>query len=349
MFASDATDGQVQLNRNAWWEALRAELVHLGAFSVGVADVGEVCESNEWHEITIRVREWVRRGEHGTMGWLADAEGLSVRCDPRVRYPWIRTAIAAAFPYDTLPGRQDAVSLGQGVVPREVGRAKISRYAHGVDYHWHLGRALDRARRKLEAAFGSSGLQLRSYLDTGPVLERQWAERAGLGWLGKNSLLLHPQAGSFVFLSVWFASHSAPDHARLPRIPDRCGSCTRCIDACPTGALAHDGSGKLDARRCLSYLTIEARKDLEPDLLTDHHDGWWLGCDVCQNVCPWNRRAPLSSDPAFAPLPDYENLTPEAFAQLSAEVFHSRFRHTPLWRPRLPKLQATLGLLLRKG
>src|SRR5690606_33052477 len=127
-----------------------------------------------------------------------------------------------------------------------------------------------------------------------------WAERAGLGWLGKHSLLIHPQFGSWFFLAVMFCSELPPDEAYLPAVPDYCGTCTACIEACPTAAL--DGHGKVDARRCLSYLTIED-PDPAPALLAEHRDeGWLLGCDICQQVCPWNRKSPSDADAAdFAP------------------------------------------------
>ncbi len=327
-----------------WWQQLQAGLDEAGAALWGAVDVEEVVASHEWHDVCVRLDAWLAEGNHGQMHWLAREEAVATRMDPRTRYPWIRSALAVAFPYDTLQGRDAAVSLGEGVVePAERGRAKISRYAHGVDYHWLLGKRLLRLVKQVGRAH--PGVQLRYYLDTGPVLERQWAERAGLGWLGKNGLLLHPQLGSYFFLSVIFCSEPTPEEARRPRVPDRCGTCTRCIEACPTDALAYDGSGKLDARRCLSYLTIEARNEPASELLAEHHHGWLFGCDICQQVCPWTRKAPLTQTTEFEPWEVYESLTPQQFAQQSAELFRQRFRKSPLWRPGQQKLNATLGLL----
>jgi epoxyqueuosine reductase len=327
-----------------WYRDLAARLRRAGAVQLGAVDVGTVVASHEWAEVGLHLRRWLADGRHADMHWLADVEATATRLDPRARYPWIRSAFAVAFPYDTLPDPDAAVSLGQGVVPADDGVAKISRYAHGTDYHRALGKRLERSCKAVVRAHPDR--QLRYYLDTGPVLERQWAERAGLGWLGRNTLLIHPRLGSYFFLSIIFADAPAPEAARLEPVPDRCGSCRACVDACPTGAL--DGRS-LDSRRCLSYLTIEARDDPAPAPLVDGHSGWLLGCDICQQVCPWNRRFSLpTADPAFAPLPVYAALSPAAFAAQTADQFRDRFRRTPLWRPRLPKLVATLRLLAEK-
>ncbi|MGE0433721.1 MAG: tRNA epoxyqueuosine(34) reductase QueG [Planctomycetota bacterium] len=324
-----------------WWPDLQRELLANGAAVVGAADVAATVAASEWHEVELRLREWTARGEHGVMTWLAEPDLIRQRADPRTRYPWIRSAIVAAFPYNTLPDRESVFSLGQGVVPGSEGRAKISRYAHGLDYHRTVARRIKLA--KLRVLARHTRLQLRWYLDTGPVLERQWAERAGIGWLGKHSLLIHPRLGSWFFLAVMFCSEVPPDDAFLPAVPDHCGTCTACIDACPTAAL--DGQGKVDARRCISYLTIED-PDPAPALLAAHHNGWMLGCDICQQVCPWNRKAPDDADAGdFAPLPALAALGVDEFLAMQEDRFRELFRRTSLFRPRVEKLHATLRLV----
>ena len=329
--------------RVEWWPDLRRELQGQGAALIGAADVASTVASSQWHEIEFRLRTWLDRGEHGAMHWLAEPDAIAQRIDPRTRYPWIRSVFAVAFPYNTLPDRESAFSLGQGVVADAEGAAKISRYAHGLDYH----RTLERRTRAALRAFVRvhPDVQVRYYIDTGPVLERQWAERAGLGWLGKHSLLIHPKLGSWFFLAVVFCSEIPPDDAFLPAVPDHCGTCTACIEACPTDAL--DGHGKLDARRCISYLTIEDPAP-EPPLLAAHHSGWLLGCDICQQVCPWNRKAPTIDDPAFAPLAELSAMSVEEFLALQEASYRQLFRRTSLWRPRETKLQATLRLITRR-
>jgi epoxyqueuosine reductase len=233
------------------------------------------------------VREWVASGHAAGMHWLA--ESLDRRGDVRAVVPRARSVIATANLYNT--DRPYSADL-----PADV--ARLSRYAWGEDYHAVIAQRLDALIDWLRASLPpdeGADFEARAYVDTGPVQERVYAQYAGLGWIGKNTCLIHPEIGSWLFLSEIICTLALePDTQGL----EQCGSCTRCLEACPTGALVE--AGVLDARRCISYLTIEHRGDLPPAdaaAIGTHV----YGCDICQEVCPYNRPAPTSSDPAWQP------------------------------------------------
>jgi epoxyqueuosine reductase len=199
----------------------------------------------------------------------------------------------------------------------------VARYAWGHDYHEVMTPRLERLAAHLEQACAA---RCRSYVDTGPVLERELAARAGLGWIGKNTMLLHPALGSWFFIGVLLTTaelqHDAP-------LPDRCGSCRACLDVCPTEAFV--APYVLDARRCISYLTIEHRGAIDPALHGAMGE-WQFGCDLCQSVCPWNRKAPVTRERAF--MPDAQYPGAEAVLEMSDDEFRRRFAGTALLRPK---------------
>lgn len=246
------------------------------------------------------------------MAYLARPDAVARRADPRNIFPETRSVLVVAASYAGAP---------QPELPPLHGR--VSRYAWGEDYHRWLLRDLETLVQRLTEAHGD--FPYRCYVDTGPILERTWAQAAGLGWIGKNTNLIHPRLGSYLFLGVALLGIEL-EPTPAPELPD-CGDCTRCIDACPTGALV--APGVLDARRCIAYLTVEHR-DAIPENLRPLLSDCIFGCDACQEVCPWNRK-PLTfhadiSTPQMAMLDLPELLT------LSEADFRARFRHTPLWR-----------------
>jgi epoxyqueuosine reductase len=233
-----------------------------------------------------RIHEWIARGYAGDMGYLPRTAVR--REDVRRVLPSARSVVVTATLYNS--DRPYSVEID------DPAQALISRYAWGDDYHETVGRRLDALlewmRGEADAPF-----EARAYVDTGPVNERAYAERAGLGWVGKNGCLINREAGSWLFLSEILCSvELEPD----PPAFDECGTCTLCLEACPTGALVEPRV--LDARRCLSYLTIELRRGIQADIRTGLGSHVY-GCDICQDVCPWNRSAPHSDDPSWQPRP----------------------------------------------
>ncbi len=271
---------------------------------------------------------WLDQGFHGDMGYLAREDAVRRRKDLRQSLESFTSAIVVAHEYgDDSPGQD-------GTDPE---RAIIARYARGRDYHEVLQAKLDRLRIRLEEANGGP-VTGRTYVDTGPLLERELAQRAGLGWFGRNTMLIHPRSGSYAFLGVLLT-----DLALEPTAPfeeDHCGSCRRCLDACPTGALLgrdENGAPVMDARRCISYLTIELRGPI-PIELRPAIGNRVFGCDICQEVCPFNERfSPTTREPLYAPRPDFDDPSlvelAERLLAMSGKQVQREFRGSPLARP----------------
>jgi epoxyqueuosine reductase len=266
-----------------------------------------------------RYESWVGQGMAGEMSYLTDRRG-ELRRDPRSLLPSARSVICVGKLYNTHP---------------EIKDPPISRYAWGSrDYHDVLRDGLKRVVERLSAI---EAFEWKICVDTAPLLEKTYARLAGLGWIGKNTCLIHEPLGSWFFLGEILTSLELQPDAPPP---DRCGTCTRCIDACPTHALVPTRDGwTLDSRRCISYLTIELRGPIPEDL----HAGVGahvFGCDICQDVCPWNARAPLTNDPAFEPreIPPLEEL-----AQMTEDDFREFARGTPLARPKYAGFQRNLS------
>ncbi|MGH9805197.1 MAG: tRNA epoxyqueuosine(34) reductase QueG, partial [Candidatus Acidiferrales bacterium] len=230
-----------------------------------------------------RFPEWLARGHAGEMDYLSDPR----RRDSRAVMPGARSVICCALGYDTAHPRSTEV-------PRDPERGWLSRYAWGDDYHEIVREKLEALRATLAERAGP-GFDSRAYVDTGPVLERAFASHAGLGWQGKNTCLLDAELGSFFFIGVLITNL---DLASDPPLPDGCGSCTLCIEACPTGAIVEPYL--LDARRCISYLTIELRSAI-PEELRGPMGRHVFGCDICQDVCPYNQRGWVSEAAGFQP------------------------------------------------
>ncbi|MFL6452153.1 MAG: tRNA epoxyqueuosine(34) reductase QueG [Bryobacteraceae bacterium] len=264
-----------------------------------------------------RFEHWREAGLAGEMTYLTDRRG-DLRQDPRHLFPDAKTIICVGKLYNT----DQPYSVERPA--HEVGW--ISRYAWGADYHDVLRRGLEQLRAKLEEVHGEP-FSSRICVDTAPLLERSYAREAGLGWIGRNTCLINQGSGSWFFLGELLTSlELAPDSPP----PDRCGTCTRCIEACPTAAIVPSEHGwRIDARTCISYLTIEKRGPVDTTLqagIGDH----LFGCDICQDVCPWNRKAPDTMDSAFergASLPSLLELS-----EYSDEDFRREFRKSPVWR-----------------
>ena len=273
---------------------------------------------------------WIEAGYHGEMDYLAktNESGELKRGALANVAPWARSVVVCAANYNS--------ATPYSTECKEPERGWISRYAFvEADYHELLLKRLRRIEARMVERIVDDGHEAPRtwcYVDTGPVVERVLAQHSGVGWTGKNACILNQQLGSWLFLGVILSSHGLP-----PDLPaaDRCGSCTRCLDACPTNAFL--GPHKLDATRCISYLTIEQRGAV-PEELREKVGRHLFGCDICQDVCPWNRRAPVSTDPAFIPRIELVNPSLEWISGMNMEEFRRVFRGSPVKRTKLTGL-----------
>jgi epoxyqueuosine reductase len=272
-----------------------------------------------------RLRAWLAEGFAGDMAYM-HRHG-EARRHPASVLPEVRSVIMVAMSYKPAGQAEPAAA------------AKVARYARGNDYHDVLRQRLCGLRAWLQGEV--PGCRGRGVVDTAPLLERDFARRAGLGWVGKNAMLLNKRLGSYLFLGALLVDLEL--RADAPHAAAHCGTCTACLDACPTGAFA--GPGRLDARRCISYLTIELRGPVPEELRRPVGD-WLFGCDVCQEVCPWNHKAPAGAEPAFGPHPDLIAVDPAELLGLSEEAFRARFRGTALTRPKRRGLLRNAALVL---
>ena len=295
-------------------ERVRSLAANAGFELAGITAAGPVPE----HTYFLK---WVEQGMAGEMKYLTDHRA-ALRSDPRRLLPSARSIICVGKVYNGPQPYSTSYSSNE--------LAWISRYAWGEDYHDVLRSGL---MRLVEAMRRESGcdFEWRICVDTAPVLERALARRAGLGWIGKNTCLINQKVGSWFFLGELLVSLDLEPDAPPP---DRCGTCTRCIDACPTKAIVPTETSEgpawaLDSRLCISYLTIELRSAM-PAELRDRVGNHVFGCDICQEVCPWNRRAAITSDPVFAPATVAPPLA--RLAAISEEEFRGMFRRTPVWR-----------------
>jgi epoxyqueuosine reductase len=323
------------LTREQLATAVKTAARNAGFDLAGVASL----ETEDFPELTA-FTEWIRQGHAGDMKYMekrTDAGELQ-RASARNAAPWTKSIVVCAINYNA--GQPYSVAVN------DARKGWISRYAWGAcDYHDALMprlRQVEEAIREL-ALQTQTEIQTRSYVDTGPIVERVYARHAGVGWIGKNSCIINQKLGSWLFLGVILTSlELAPD---LPAF-DRCGSCTRCIDACPTEALI--APGKLDARRCIAYLTIEKRGEIPEEMRGQmgHHV---FGCDICQDVCPWNNKAgnaPPTSLPEFQPREDLFHPDLKWLAELDVESYRASLRGSPLKRAKFTGLKRNVAIAM---
>jgi epoxyqueuosine reductase len=271
--------------------------------------------------------EWIARGHAGEMAYLTSQRER--RADLRTAFPWARSVVSVGLQYDTPAPYSTAAAADRGW---------IARYAWGDDYHDVMKARLEDLRARLVAELGP--MESRVYVDTGPIVERAYAAAAGLGAWGKNTCLLHPEHGSWFFLGEVITDvEMEPDTPRT----DMCGSCTACLEACPTGALV--APYVLDARRCISYLTIELKGPI-PDEHRADMGRHVFGCDICQDVCPWNRRRRETGDAAFAPREGLLAPELEVLAALDDDAFRETFRKSPVKRAKRRGLLRNVAVAL---
>jgi len=303
----------VEQNRRAEASRNSVETKRLGA-ELGFSAVGIAPIDRNPH--AAELDRWLAAGHAGTMTYLH--RQAEKRKDPRRIIPWSRSAVVTLTNYYHGAADHGPVARGHG---------RVAQYAWSSDYHDILGDRLEQLAAAIRELV--PGATTRCYVDAGPVPERELAQLAGLGWIGKNMMLIHPEIGSFTFIGVVLTdAELEPD---LPFEADRCGTCRRCLDACPTDAFV--GPRDLDARACISYLTIEHRGEFSDTQRAQVGD-WLFGCDICQDVCPWNVSfARVTTDPGFAPRPEIASPRAHALSVVTDDEFDRHYGDTPFSRP----------------
>jgi len=297
-----------------------AQKLKAEARRIGFEDCG-ISRAEPLDEEARRLEQWLLEGRYGTMEWMADH--FDKRIDPTKLVPGAESVISVLHNY-----YQPTPETPSAEEPGDPGarRGKISRYAWGDDYHEVIKDKLYRLYRWLEDELGAE-VNGRAFVDSAPVMDKAWAARSGLGWQGKNTLLLNRKMGSYFFLGELIVDVPFPPDRP---VPDSCGSCTRCLDACPTDALYEPYA--LDSARCISYLTIEHRGfDVPEEIQQDVHD-WIFGCDICQEVCPWNKFSHLTSEPRYEAREGVRDTTLRDWVEINLETFERRFKDTPVTR-----------------
>jgi epoxyqueuosine reductase len=303
-----------------------ARLIKERALAEGFEKVG-IVPAMPLDEERNRLREWLTRGLQGQMKWMArDPE---MRTDPRKLFPAARSVIVVAKNYYTPAEHKDDAHTG-----------KVSRYAWGDDYHDVIGAQLHSLLSWIkETVPGAEG---KLCVDIQPVMDKAWAVRAGLGWLGKHTNVITPEYGSWVFIGELLLNLELEYDTE--QVEDHCGTCTLCIDACPTGAITEPYA--VDSNKCISYATIELRTDEIPAEVKDNLEGWLYGCDICQDVCPWNRFEQVTAEARFQPRAGNVNAELSQVLNLTPETYADRFRSSAMKRAKLAGLQRNARALL---
>ena len=304
-------------------EWIVAEAEHLGFDACGVS-CATVLE-----EESVHVEQWLENQHEGEMGYLT--RNKEKRYDPRLLVEGTKSIVTVLYNY--FPKQQ----LGDGE------HFKIAKYAYGADYHEVLKKKLRQLWERIETQTGKLE-GVRVFTDSAPILDRAWAVRCGLGFIGKNTTLIHPKKGSYFFIGHLFLPLDLTETGQV--LTNRCGRCTRCLDACPTGAL--ESPFHIDARKCISYLTIEYKGDL------DHFDpksfhGWMYGCDICQDVCPYNRFALPNLEPDFQPSEQLLAMKENDWNTLSKTDFDALFRHSAVKRAGYEGLKRNIEFISRES
>ena len=295
-------------------QEIEKRALELGFLACGLVSARFLGEEEE------RLRTWLDRGYQGSMGYME--RNIEKRLDPRLLVPGTQTIVCLAYNY--FPQKSQKIES-----------PKIAKYAYGEDYHRVVKDRCFELLSHIKTLFPD--VQARVFVDSAPVMERQWAQRAGLGWIGKNSLLLRKGIGSFFFLAEIFLDVAIESEVHIQS--DHCGTCTRCIDACPTQAIVQDQV--IDASKCISYLSIEKPEPLEESEL-DMMQGWLFGCDICQDVCPWNRFSEPHAEPRFEASESID-WDLEEWKTLQESQFNTTFKKSPIARMGFPKAQQLLS------
>lgn len=304
---------------------VRANLIkqkakHLGFLSCGISKAGFL------EEEAPRLEKWLSQNMQGEMRYMENH--FDKRLDPRLLVDGAKSVISLTLNYFTAEAQKDPLA------------PKISKYAYGTDYHFVIKEKLKKLLQFIQTDIGE--VHGRAFVDSAPVLDKAWAVKSGLGWMGKHSNMLTKQAGSFYFIAELIVDleleYDAP-------VTDHCGSCTACIDACPTQAIVQPYV--VDGSKCISYFTIELKEQL-PAEYQGKFDNWMFGCDVCQDVCPWNRFSKPHNEPLFYPHPDLLSMSKEDWEDITEEVFNKVFKNSTVKRTKFEGLKRNIKFL-KKG
>jgi len=306
--------------------ASRSEQIKERARAEGFEQVGIVRAEVLWMERE-RLQQWLERGLHGEMKWMA--RDPQQRTDPRLLFPEARSVVVVALNYFTPYEHSNNPATG-----------KISRYAWGDDYHDVVGEKLKSLLAWIRSEWPETVGKV--CVDIQPMMDKAWAVRAGLGWIGKHSNLITRERGSWVFIGELLVNLEL--EYETERVEDHCGSCTLCIEACPTGAITEPYV--VDSNKCISYATIELRAPSLPDEIIANQDGWLYGCDVCQDVCPWNRFEQPTDEARFEPREGNVNAKLSEIFKLTPDDYSARFRRSAIKRAKLAGLQRNARALL---
>lgn len=283
-----------------------------------------IAKAQQLDEDARRLEKWLHQGMHGQMQYMENHFELRIN------------------PTKLVPGAKSVITLLKNYYPSEQQRTDaplIAKYAWGKDYHEVIRLQLKHFLAALNASIGE--INGRGFVDSAPVLERAWAVKAGLGWVGKNGNLIHKNAGSFFFIATLIVDiELVPDD---PFAKDFCGTCTKCIEACPTEAILPNK--QINGSKCISYYTIELKDALLPTQLKEQFNNWMFGCDICQDICPWNRFSKPHQEPAFRPIPAILNLSTSDWEELTEESFKVIFKESPLKRTKYAGIKRNLQFI----
>lgn len=283
-----------------------------------------IARAEQLDEDARRLEHWLAKGMHGQMQYMENHFDLRIN------------------PAKLVPGAQSVITLLKNYYPEQQQSdtvPQVAKYAYGKDYHEVIRSILRQFLLEIKEGIGE--VEGRGFVDSAPVLERAWAQKSGLGWVGKNGNLIHRQAGSFFFIATLITDLPLVYDTAFAK--DYCGTCTRCIDNCPTEAILPDKV--IDGSRCISYFTIELKQALIPSDMQGRFDNWLFGCDVCQDVCPWNRFSKPHTEPQFMPLPAVLNFTTSNWEELTEESFKTIFAQSPLKRTKFAGIRRNLKFI----
>ncbi len=310
----------MQQNRSAYSELIKSEAKNLGFLFCGIAKAGFL------EEEAPRLEAWLKKGMHGEMHYMENH--FDKRLDPRLLVDGARSVISLGLNYYTEDLQADPLA------------PKISKYAYGEDYHLVIKDKLKQLLQIINEKIGEVGG--RAFVDSAPVLDKAWAQKAGLGWIGKNTNLINQKTGSFFFLAELIVDIEL--EYDIEPSADHCGTCKRCIDACPTEAIV--APYVVDGSKCISYLTIELKNEI-PQEFKGKMEGWMFGCDICQDVCPWNKFSVLHNEAAFTPRPELLNLSRNDLKEITEDVFEKIFKNSAVKRAKFAGLKRNISFLTK--